>query len=90
VGSTVLSVILNGRTSAALAHIHAPTPHLRDAQASIQGFHDVYLVAAVICVAGCLAALLLRRGAPLDEGAPKPADVRPVPEARPVTEGRMP
>lgn len=61
VGSTILSVVLTGRSASALPTIHASSPRLAHLLALMQGFHDAYLVGAAIAGVGLLIALLLRR-----------------------------
>ncbi len=56
VGSTLLSVILTNRTQAALPSLHSPV------LAQIEGFHDVYLVGAVLALVATLVALALHHG----------------------------
>ncbi|MBV9280590.1 MAG: MFS transporter [Chloroflexi bacterium] len=73
VGSTVLSVVLTGRSAAALPTIHVSDPHLAQLLAVVHGFHDAYLVGAAIGFAGFLTALLLRPGYPTSMPA-SPAD----------------
>lgn len=68
VGSTILSVILTGRSAAALPGIGASSVHLAHLLALMQGFHDAYLTAAVIAFAGFVASLWLRRGQGASEG----------------------
>jgi MFS family permease len=54
IGTSILSTVLSTRTSAAASHGARHLPALQ------QGFHDVYLVAAVVAVFGVVSALFIR------------------------------
>jgi EmrB/QacA subfamily drug resistance transporter len=54
IGSTIFSVILSNQTTAALPRLHGSLLALQ------QGFHDVYLLAAALAVAGAVVALWLQ------------------------------